>query len=399
MPGVPLVIGLGDPVVDECIDCDEAFLAALKAQPGGCTCVDAAEMAALQAAATRLAPPTRVPGGSAANVLKGLARVSGGDLSCKLLGMVGADDAGALYTQQLRCQGVEPMLLTSTSGAPTARCLCLVTPDGQRTMRTCLGAAAELTSTAQLEGVWRPPALLHCEGYVLFKPELARGAMQAAKRAGALVSLDLASFETVAACRPALLALLAEGLVDVVFANEEEAATLAAGGAAPADDAEAGRAAAVEAAQALILRHARVCVVSLGSRGAVARSADGEVGRAAASKVSVVDTIGAGDLFSAGFLYAFLSGAGLATCCAAGCAAGAEAVQARGSALSEDAWRGLRERILGLLAAAPARPLAVAAGKRGGRGASMSVASSLGSMASCASQTWLAGSPLDAWRQ
>jgi sugar/nucleoside kinase (ribokinase family) len=284
-----------------------------------------------------------------------------------------------------------------------------VTPDGQRTMRTCLGAAGELKSMTQLERVWRPPALLHCEGYVLFKPELARGAMRAARAAGALVSLDLASFETVGACRPALLALLGEGLVDVVFANEEEAAALAADPSAPTvggDDDETARAAAVDAAMSLVLRHARVCVVSLGARGAVARSAEGEAGGAAASKVSVVDTIGAGDLFSAGFLYAYLSGgASLSTCCAAGCAAGAEAVQARGSALSEAAWRALRGRVAGLLAAGAgmpprsgaAAPLSCAPGKRGGR--AMSAASSLGSLASSTSQQWLAGSPLDAWRQ
>jgi hypothetical protein len=105
----------------------------------------------------------------------------------------------------------------------------------------------------------------------------------------------------------------------------------------------------VEAAQSLVLQHARVCVVSLGARGAVARAATGEAGSAAASKVAVVDTIGAGDLFSAGFLYALLRGSPLSTCCAAGCAAGAEAVQARGTALSGAAWRRLRATIAGLV--------------------------------------------------
>jgi hypothetical protein len=78
-------------------------------------------MAALQAATAPLAPPTRVPGGSAANVLKGLARLSGGDLACQLLGMVGADDAGALYTEQLRCHGVEPVLLVGARGGGQAQ--------------------------------------------------------------------------------------------------------------------------------------------------------------------------------------------------------------------------------------------------------------------------------------
>lgn len=227
---------------------------------------------------------------------------------------------------------------TSTSGAPTARCLCLVTPDGQRTMRTCLGAAAELKSCEQLGAAWWPtapaPALLHCEGYCLYRPELARGAMAAAKRGGARVSLDLASFEVVRSCWPALHALLRDGLVDVVFANEEEAGALVdaelaaekeeaaavgaeASPAAPAAAAAAGsgdpRLARVEAAQALVLRHARCCVVSLGARGAVARASDGSAGSAPGLPVAVVDTIGAGDLFSAGFLAAYLRGCALPT--------------------------------------------------------------------------------------
>lgn len=240
----------------------------------------------------------------------------------------------------------------------------------------------------QLESWWpAPPApqpsLLHCEGYCLYRPELARGAMEVAKRAGAVVSLDLASLEVVRSCWPALEALLGAGLIDVVFANEEEAGALldaAAAAAATGDGsrskqqgqsaaaaaAASGEAAAaataqgapgsasamarVEAAQALVLRYARCSVVSLGARGAVARASDGGAGSAPAAKVAVVDTIGAGDLFSAGFLAAYLRGCGLSTACAAGCAAGAEAVQTRGAALSDDAWARLRDAVAEIVA-------------------------------------------------
>lgn len=298
--------------------------------------------------------------------------------------------------------------------------MCLVTPDGQRTMRTCLGAAAELATSAQLPAGWDaapPPALLHCEGYVLYKPALAREAMAAAKRAGAAVSLDLASFEVVRNCRGALLDLLREGLVDVVFANEEEAAALAGAGAKPAAGAGGRPAALIEAAQALVLQHARLCVVSLGARGAVARAAGGGAGCAPARKVSVVDTIGAGDLFSAGFLYAYLRGCPLSTCCAAGCAAGAEAVQARGTALGDAAWARLREAVGELVSAAaadaaaadaggardgaPPRPLPCPAGRKrvpaGGLGLSPGVVerarpamAMASSMSSSSSTQWLA---------
>lgn len=94
-----------------------------------------------------------------------------------------------------------PACAQETSAGPTATCLCFVTPDGQRTMRTCLGASAHLTAAEQLPAGWCDGALLlHCEGYCLYRPQLAREAMRKAKQAGALVSIDLASFECVQNC-------------------------------------------------------------------------------------------------------------------------------------------------------------------------------------------------------
>lgn len=112
----------------------------------------------------------------------------------------------------------------------------------------------------------------------------------------------------------------------------------------------------VEAAQKFVLQYAQVCVVSLGARGCVARHRDGTVGRAPAGGVKVVDTIGAGDNFSSGFLYAHLMGCSLQQCSAVGCQAGSEAVKVKGSILSEAAWQGLRARVDELMAGA-AQPL------------------------------------------
>jgi len=112
-------------------------------------------------------------------------------------------------------------------------------------MRTCLGAASALTSASQLPPGWLGGAtLLHCEGYVLYKPCLAHEVLGAAKAAGARTSLDLASFELVRGCKAALLGLLRAGLVDVVFANEEEALALLEEAAGEADGADAAAAAA-----------------------------------------------------------------------------------------------------------------------------------------------------------
>ncbi|KAF6260038.1 solute carrier, TRAMD3 or PAT1-domain-containing protein [Scenedesmus sp. NREL 46B-D3] len=202
-------------------------------------------------------------GGSAANVMKGLANISAGSVHCKFMGMVGTDAVAQDYMQKLKQQNVQPVLLESCEG-PTASCLCFVTPDGQRTMRTCLGASAHLTSSSMLPAGWAAgAALLHCEGYCLYRPQLALEAMREAQRQGALVSIDLASFECVANCKQPLLELLQGGLIDLVFANEEEAVALlevvsAPGGAAVGAAAAAGDAAAqVQAAQEYVLQHAQ----------------------------------------------------------------------------------------------------------------------------------------------
>lgn len=102
-----------------------------------------------------------------------------------------------------------------------------VTPDGQRTMRTCLCASLELNAPGLLPpGLAPQGGLLHCEGYTLYRPAVAEAAMRAARAAGGRVSLDLASFEVVRSCFGALLGLLRQALVDLLFCNEQEAAAL-----------------------------------------------------------------------------------------------------------------------------------------------------------------------------
>lgn len=117
----------------------------------------------------------------------------------------------------------------------------------------------------------------------------------------------------------------------------------------------------MEAAQKFVLQYAQICVVSLGARGCVARHRDGTVGRAPAGGVKVVDTIGAGDYFTSGFLYAHLMGCSLQQCAAVGCQSGSEAVKVKGSILSEAAWQGLRSRVDELVAAGGAAGSAAAA--------------------------------------
>jgi sugar/nucleoside kinase (ribokinase family) len=259
---------------------------------------------------------------------------------CRFIGSVADDELGRSYNAALQQHGVRPCLVQppATCSEPSAVAYCLITPDGQRTMRTCLGAAAHLsTDTLPLECL-QGCALLHCEGYMFFKPVLLKAAIAAAKAAGAQVSIDLASFEVVRHCQATLWDVLASGFVDIVFCNEDEIAELDK----LAQQQGAG-------AEALLLRHCSLAIVTLGSGGARATATGGASLRVSASEVTVVDSVGAGDFFCGAFLSAYLAGASLRACAEAGCAAGAQVVQCHGAHLEDNTWETLRRGVRDVL--------------------------------------------------
>ena len=391
-----LVVGLGDPVSDILVRLDDVALASRVFascgidEPGGCLPVDSDEdirkllsvcsgewvdggartdaeaadssstadsssaAATAATAATALVEPTYCPGGSAANVMKGVANLGG---AASFVGMIAADDVGRRYRSLLAAQNVRPVLLETTAeDAPgSAQCLSLVEKSGQRTMRTYLGASLRMRAEdfPTRDAFGPSPRLLHVEGYTLYRPELCEAAMRAAKAKGALVSLDLASFEVVRHCKATLVRILETGVVDLLFANEDEALELTGAGAddkarAPEDGSgdpeELFSRADADVALTWMLRHCRVAVVSLGARGCVTRSVDGARGVAPGARVPVVDTTGAGDSFTAGFLSAYLAGASLQACASCGCAVGTQVVQVLGAELPASRWAELAER-------------------------------------------------------
>lgn len=150
-------------------------------------------------------------------------------ISRRFIGAAAQDEAGDAFADDLAHSGVAAEMvapLATAADAPSAISLCLVTPDGERTMRTCLGAAQLLTADALPAAALQRCAFLHCEGYTLYKPTMLRKALTTARQHGAQTSLDLGSFEVVAHCQEPLLAVLEAGLVDLLFCNEGEAAAL-----------------------------------------------------------------------------------------------------------------------------------------------------------------------------
>jgi sugar/nucleoside kinase (ribokinase family) len=206
------LIGVGSPIMDLLAPVPESFLATVRGDKGGMVLVDDAEM---QSIVTRLpVPPAAATGGSAANTTFNVARLG---LRTAFLGKLGNDDNARIYRERFAAVGVDGSRFKQAA-QPNARCLSLVTPDAQRTMRTCLGAAMTLAPEEITAADFKGCRHAHVEGYLLFNRALAEAVLAAARAAGCTLSIDLASFEVAAAARDWLLAQLGHG-VDIVFAS------------------------------------------------------------------------------------------------------------------------------------------------------------------------------------
>lgn len=318
-------IGIGSPLVDQILRVDDAFLSEhVPGHKGGMEFMDAEHIHDLIRRSGRM--PHQAPGGSAANITVGLARLGVG---AAFVGSTGLDELGGFYAQSLIDSRVQPRLIDHRL-LPTGQVLALVTPDGERTMRTCLGAAAALDPESLAPATFAGARLVVVEGYSLFNHELARAIVRHAKAAGCQVALDLAAFEVVQANREVIAELLEVG-IDVVFANQDEARVWHHDGE--------------EAALADLASKATVAVVKLGKAGVLVASGSERVQVAGTPVERPVDTIGAGDCFASGFLAAWLRGCSLDICGRMGCACGSAIVQVEGAQLPAAQWFNLRGRL------------------------------------------------------
>jgi sugar/nucleoside kinase (ribokinase family) len=270
---------------------------------------------------------TTVPGGSACNTTVGIAKLGG--LS-RFIGKCGKDELAALFEEALRTNGVEPHLFKSAS--PTGRVLSIITPDAQRSMFTFLGASSELTVDEVAASEFSDVAIVHVEGYLLFNEELIYAAVKCAKNAGALISLDLASYTIVEASRD-ILEDIVERYVDILIGNEDEVRAFTGRN----DE---------EAAIASLARKADIAVLKVGARGSyIARDADIVKIEPVTGLGEVVDTTGAGDLWASGFLFGMVNGFPLEKCGVLGSACGYEVCRVVGANIPDEGWNRIRARI------------------------------------------------------
>jgi sugar/nucleoside kinase (ribokinase family) len=286
---------MGDALVDVIATCDFDFIDRFGLPKGAMQLLEPEQALALYDA---MGSAREMSGGSAANSMAGAAAMGA---NVAFLGQVAADQLGTIFTHDMRALGVRFDTPPLKGGLPTGRCLILVTPDGERTMNTCPGAAHCLPPSAVDEAAVRSASILYLEGY-LFGPELPRAAMfkaiDIAHAAERTVAFTLSESVCLPGRKEPLQKLIAAGGIDLIFANESEALQLAD---------------ALDLDSAILRLSAQVktLVFTRGPAGALAYENGVRTEVPAISVPVVVDTTGAGDLFAAGFLAARCKGHGI----------------------------------------------------------------------------------------
>jgi sugar/nucleoside kinase (ribokinase family) len=285
------VVGIGNAIVDIIGRCDEAFLARHGAPKGHMRLVDADTANKLYDA---MGPAVEISGGSVANAMVGVASFGG---RAAFIGKVADDEFGRIFAHDIRAAGVEFHTRPASGGAPTARSLILVTPDGERTMNTFLGVSPELNQGEVDPALVRSAKIIYLEGYLFDRPEAKEAFRQAAEiaaSAGRKVALSLSDSFCVGRHRAEFLQLI-RSRVDILFANEHEVTALYETRSFD----EAAQRVQIDTELAVLTRSAKGSVILANGR---------SVSIPAEPVATVVDATGAGDLYAAGFLFGLASG-------------------------------------------------------------------------------------------
>jgi sugar/nucleoside kinase (ribokinase family) len=309
-PGALDIVAIGDAIVDVIATCEDSFLDAHKLAKGSMQLLTPDQADNLYSA---MGPAREISGGSAANSMAGVAALG---LDAGFIGQVADDQLGDIFAHDMTSLGVRFETPPLKDGLPTGRCLILVTPDAQRTMNTCPGASHELTAQRLDEQMIRSASITFLEGY-LWGPERPRHAMlraaQIAHEAGRTVAFTLSESLCIPGRKEGVLGMIEGGMVDILFANEDEAMLLAGAGD-------------LDGSLSRLAPLVSTLVVTRGEAGSLAVERGQRVQIEAAPVDKVVDTTGAGDLFAAGFLAARCRARPLDRCLQAGAQAAAEVI-------------------------------------------------------------------------
>jgi len=318
------ITGIGSALVDILINESDEFLSSLGKEKGGMTLVEDRDIQKILSASKQ--KPIFVSGGAACNTIVGVANL-GGD--ARFIGKRGSDGYGKNFEKALVTSNVEP--LVSTSSSPTGKVLSIITPDAQRSMFTFLGASTELDPESITSDMFKETAITMIEGYLLFNKNLMLASLNAAKKAGSLIALDLASFEVVNASKEILDNIVKE-YVDILIANEDEA------------KAYTGLDNERKSIEKMAL-NVTYAVLKVGKDGSFVAHNNNITKIKPESGNAPKDTTGAGDLWAAGFLFGLANGFSIEKSGQIASACGYEVCQVMGAHLDQKAWARIKKLI------------------------------------------------------
>jgi sugar/nucleoside kinase (ribokinase family) len=305
------VLGIGNAIFDVLVQTDDGFLGSHGMTKGSMALIDEARAASIY---RDMGPATEMSGGSGANTIVGIANLGA---RAAFIGKVKDDQIGRLYTHDIRAAGVAFETQAAADGPASGCSYILVTPDGERTMNTYLGAAQNLTPADVDEAQVAASAVLYLEGY-LWDPASAKEAFVKASTiahgAGRQVALTMSDSFCVDRYRDEFLGLMRNGTADLIFANEAELRSLY-------------QTPDFDAALTQLRNDVKLGIVTRSEKGCVVASGEGVIAVPAFPIQKLVDTTGAGDLFAAGFLFGLVRGAGYEKAGMLGGLAAAEVIQ------------------------------------------------------------------------
>lgn len=314
------VLGIGHACMDLLIPIEEDFLLNVPGEKGGSQGINAKDLQHVLSFIRE--KPLLATGGSSANTIKGLASLGE---KCAFISHVGNDALGDYFIQYMKKLGIIGFYSKSLHH-PTTQILCLITPDGQRTMRFCSGASEEMSEDLLHVEYFKDVKLMHIDAYTMRNGNLVESIMQIAKNAQVQVSIDLSSFEIIRQFHEPLMKLLSK-YVDIVFANEDEVKALTGLG--------------IFEGCVKLQEICPIAVVLIGKEGCLVGH-QGEIFHSPGFPADLVDSTGAGDLFASGFLYGYLQGYPLKKCAKIGNRLGAAIVEVEGAELSSEKWQMIR---------------------------------------------------------
>lgn len=318
------VLGIGNALVDILVRIpSDNMLETFGLPRGSMQLIDAERSTEIYEAIKSLSP-SMVSGGSSSNTINGLANLG---ISTGMVAMIGENELGSFFTNDLKKSGVQPHLFTSQTR--TGSCISLISPDSERTMATCLGAAIEMTAENITPDLFEGYQYFYVEGYLVQNAELIETAIKMAHERGLTICLDLASYNVVEDNLDFLKSLIRK-YVDVVFANEEEATAFTG-----KEDMEALNE---------IGELADIVIIKLGRKGSIVKWGE-NITRVGIIPANCIDTTGAGDLYAAGFIYGMINGFTPEKCAEAGAILSGNVIEVVGPKMDTQRWTRIRQSI------------------------------------------------------